>query len=114
MFKQIADIAQLMKNAQAMQGRLQELKARLEEVRVTGSSGDGLVEVDAAGDQRIVAVRIHDDAIARGASSLEELIVTATNQALDLAKQAAAEAMQSATGDLGPLGDMFPQLGSSK
>jgi DNA-binding YbaB/EbfC family protein len=112
MFKQIANIAQLMKQAQAMQGRFQELKARLEEVRVTGSAGGGLVEVDAAGDQRIVAVRIRDEAIAQGASSLEDLIAAATNEALDRAKQAAAEVMQSATGDFGPLGDMFPQLGS--
>jgi DNA-binding YbaB/EbfC family protein len=112
MFKEIANIAQLMKQAQAMQGRFQELKARLEEFRVTGSAGGGLVEVDAAGDQRIIAVRIQDEAIARGAASLEDLIATATNEALDRAKQAAAEVMQSATGDLGPLGDMFPQLGS--
>ena len=114
MFKQIANIAQLMKQAQAMQGRFQELKARLEDVRVTGSAGGGLVEVDAAGDQRIVAVRIQSDAIARGTASLEDLIVSATNDALDRAKQAAAEVMQSATGDLGSLGDMFPQLGSSR
>jgi DNA-binding YbaB/EbfC family protein len=113
MFKQIANIAQLMKQAQAMQGRFQELKAQLEEVRVTGSAG-GLVEVDASGDQRIVAVRIQDEALSRGTAALEELIVRATNEALDRAKQAAAEAMQSATGDLGPLGDMFPQLGSSE
>jgi DNA-binding YbaB/EbfC family protein len=113
MFKQIANIAQLMKQAQAMQGRFQDLKARLEEIRVTGSAGGGLVEVDAAGDQRIVAVRIREDALARGSGSLEEFVVIATNEALDRAKQAAAELMQSATGDLGPLGDMFPQLGSS-
>jgi nucleoid-associated protein EbfC len=114
MFKQIANIAQLMTQAQAMQGRFQELKAQLEEVRATGSAGGGLVEVDAAGDQRIVAVRIQNEALASGTASLEELIVRATNEALDRAKQSASEVMQSATGDLGPLGDMFPQLGSSK
>jgi len=111
MFKQIANIAQMMKQAQALQGKFQELKARLEQIRVTGSAGGGLVEVDAAGDQRVVAVRIQPDAVARGSEALEQLIVTATNQALDLAKQAAAEVMQSATGDLGGLGDLFPNLG---
>jgi DNA-binding YbaB/EbfC family protein len=114
MFKQIANIAQMMKQAQAMQGRLQELKARLEEVRVTGSAGGGAVEVDASGDQRIVAVRIQTDALAQGAGTLEDLIVTATNEALDRAKFAAAEAMQSATGDLGALGDLMPQFDSPK
>jgi nucleoid-associated protein EbfC len=113
MFKQIANLAQIMKQAQAMQGRVQELKARLEAIRVTGSSGGGLVEVDASGDQRILAVRIQSDALPRGVTGLEELVVTATNDALDRAKHAAAEVMQSATGDLGGLGDMFPQLGSS-
>lgn len=114
MFKQIANLAQMMKQAQAMQGRFQELKARLEQVRVTGSAAGGLVEVDAAGDQRIVAVRIQDEALSRGAVALEDMIVVATNEALDRAKHAAAEAMQSATGDLGGLGDLLPQFGPEK
>jgi DNA-binding YbaB/EbfC family protein len=112
MFKQIANIAQLMKQAQSMQGRLQDLKAQLEQVRVTGSADGGAVEVEASGDQRIVAVRIQDDALARGAGHLETLLVAATNDALDRAKLAAAELMQSATGDLGGLGDIFPQAGA--
>ena len=114
MFKQIANIAQMMKQAQAMQGRFQDLKARLEEVRVTGSAGGGAVEVDASGDQRIVAVRIQNDALAQGAGTLEDMIVSATNDALARAKHAAAEAMQSVAGDLDGLGDLLPQLGSPK
>jgi len=113
MFKQIANVAQLMKQAQAMQGRVHEIKAQLEGLRVTGTSAGGQVEVDAAGDQRIVAVRIRAEALAAGVAALEEHVAAATNDALDRAKQAAAELMQSATGDLSGLGDFFPQLGSS-
>ncbi|WP_145031108.1 YbaB/EbfC family nucleoid-associated protein [Caulifigura coniformis] len=114
MFKQIANVAQLMKQAQAMQGRVHEIKAQLENLRVTGTSTDGMVEVDAAGDQRIVAVRIRPEALIAGAAALEQQVAFATNEALDRAKLAAAELMQSATGDLSGLGDLFPQLGSPR
>ncbi len=113
MFKQIAGVAQLMKQAQAMQGRLQEFKEGLERIRVTGTAGEGLVEVDASGDQRILAVRIDSAVVAGDARRLENLIVTATNDALDRAKQAAAESMQSTAGRIPGLGDMFSQFGST-
>ena len=114
MFKQLANIAQLMKQAQAMQGRLQELKQSLEQIRVTGSAGNGQVEVDAAGDQRILDVRIESSAFSGDARQLEQLIVQATNDALDRAKQAAAEAMQSATGGMEGMQDLLSGFGAGQ
>ena len=115
MFKQIANVAQIMRQAQAMQGRLQQLKEGLASVRVTGVAGNGLVEVDASGDQRILCVRISEQA-ATGCDfrQLEVLIAAATNDALDRAKVAAAEAMQSATGDIPGLSEAMSQFGPAQ
>ncbi|HVJ84247.1 MAG TPA: YbaB/EbfC family nucleoid-associated protein [Caulifigura sp.] len=112
MFKQLANIAQVVNQAQAMQGRFQELKQSLEQIRVTGSAGNGLVQVDAAGDQRILDVRIESSAYSGDPRQLEQLIVQATNDALDLAKQAAAEAMQSATGGMEGMQDLLTRFGA--
>ncbi len=112
MFKQLANAAQLMKQAQAMQGRLQELKEGLERLQVTGQAGDGLVEVDASGDQRVLAVRIQESARTAGGQLLEKLVLVAANDALEKARLAAAESMQSAAGGFPGMGDMLSQLGS--
>jgi len=113
MFKQLANVAQMMKQAQAMQGRLQELKDGLERLRVTGSSGNGLVEVEASGDQKIVAVRISDSVRNGDPTRLEQSVVDAVNDALDRAKHAAAESMHAMAGGLPGMGDMLSQLGSN-
>lgn len=114
MFKQIANIAQVMRQAQAMQGRLQELKDRLSTIQVTGTAGNGAVAVDVSGDQRILAVRIDDQAAQLDLRTLEAFLAAATNDALDRAKLAAAETMQSATGEMPGMSELMSQLGSSQ
>jgi nucleoid-associated protein EbfC len=111
MFKQLANVAQMMKQAQALQGQLQGLKQRLETVRVVGLTAG--VEVEVTGDQRVVAVRIGEPALNGDRSRLEQSILEATNQALEKSRVAAAEAMQAASGEGGGFGDLLSQFNPS-
>lgn len=98
MFKGLANLASLMKQAQEMQGKVVELQENLKRIRVQASAGGGMVTVEATGQPQFVACHI-DPSLFESADQemIEDLVVTAMNQALDKAKQAAADEMQKLT-----------------
>ena len=101
MFKGLGNIASLMKQAQEMQGRMGEMQETLGRLRVEGSAGGGMVTVEASGQQKILNVRVEKSLFESGDQEmLEELVVAATNQALEKAKELAAEEMAKVTGNL--------------
>lgn len=92
------DIMGLMKQAQAMQSRMQELQAELEQVEVEGQSGGGAVKIvmTAKGLMRGVAI---DPSllVASEKDLLEDLIVTAHEDARQKGEALAQERMKSVT-----------------
>jgi len=92
------DITGLMKQAQAMQSRMQELQAELEHVEVEGQSGGGAVKIvmTAKGLMRSVAI---DSSllVASEKDMLEDLIVTAHEDARKKGEAVAQERMKSVT-----------------
>ena len=61
-----------------------------------------MVKVEANGQQKILSITVEDTLLATNDKEmLEDLLLSATNQALDLAKQAAASEMSSRAGGLG-------------
>jgi len=55
---QLANLPGLIKQAQEMGGKMQQINAELKAKKVTGSAGGGLIEVDANGLGEALAVRI--------------------------------------------------------
>jgi DNA-binding YbaB/EbfC family protein len=112
-FKSLGNIANMVKQAQEMKSRMGEMEAKLVEVRVKGAAGGGMVGVEANGQQKILAVRIDEKLLnVDDREMLEDLVAAATNDALNLAKQAAAEQMAEITGgmDLPGMEQMMEQL----
>lgn len=117
MFKGLSNIAGLMKQAREIQGRAAEMKERLAQTRVEGTAGGGMVVVEASGDQRLTACRIEPSLIASGdREMLEDLFLSAANQALDKSREAAAAEMQNLAGgfDIPGLGDALQNLGGGQ
>jgi DNA-binding YbaB/EbfC family protein len=121
MFKglgQLANLPGLLKQAQEMRGKLEQLNAELKSKRVTGAAGGGLVEVDANGLGEALAVRIDPTLIEKqDRELLEDLLPAAINAAQQKAKELHAESMQTIAGGfnlpglteaLGGLGDLQP------
>ena len=101
MFKELAGLGSLLKNAQQISGRMKGLADELRQKRVTGSAGAGMVEVEVNGAAEILECRIEERLVADGEREMiEELVVAATNQALQKAKQLHAEAMKELTGGI--------------
>ena len=114
----LANLPGLIKQAQEMGSKMQQLSAELKTKRVTGSAGGGLVEVDANGLGEALAVRIDPSLFAKqDRELLEDLLPAAINAAQQKAKELHAEQMQSLAGGmnipglsdaLGGLGNMQP------
>ena len=114
MFKGLANLAQIMKQAQEAQSRMGELKERLGRLTVVGAAGGGLVTVEMNGHQEVLGCRI-DASLLRpeDREMVEDLVVSATNEALRKVKEAAAEEFSQLVGgmDLGAMKDMLGGLG---
>jgi DNA-binding YbaB/EbfC family protein len=95
------DMFGLMKQAQAMQQKMQDLQSELDNVTVEGQAGGGMVRVTmtAKGAMRGVAI---DDSLLTATEKeiLEDLIVTAHEDARRKGEALVAEKMQSITAGL--------------
>ena len=104
------DLMGLMKSAQAMQGKMQEAQAALERLEVEGQSGAGLVRVTltAKGQMKTLAI---DPSLLKADEGeiLEDLIVTAHEDARRKAERLTEEKMRDVTAGLPlPLGMKLP------
>ena len=114
MLKGLGNLASMMKQAQEMQGRMGEAKEKIAEMRVEGIAGGEMVTVEATGDKRVVNISIDPSLLeTQDREMIEELVTAAINQALQKAKEAAAQAMAEIAGgmDIPGLGDALSKLG---
>ena len=109
MFKELSQLASLMKQAQGMSGKMQEMKDRMAALRCEGQAGGGMVTVEVNGQMKVVSCRIDQALLQSGdREMLEELVCAATNQALDKIRETQANEMQQLTGGLN-----IPGLGNA-
>ena len=98
MFKGIGNIASLMKTAQQMGGKMQQVNDQLKAARVSSTAGGGMVEIEANGLGEVLRVKIDPTLLESGdAEMLEDLLPAAINQVQVKAKQLHKNAMQSMT-----------------
>lgn len=91
----------IMKQAKALQSKMETMQAELESLEVEGSSGGGLVRVTMGGKGAVKSVSIDPSLLKEGEGEiLEDLIVAACADAKAKADRAAAEKMQAVTGGL--------------
>lgn len=114
MFKGLGDLASMMKQAKEMQSRMAEMQEQLTRLRIKGSAGGGMVVIETNGKQDVLNCSIDPTLLEGGdCEMLEDLVVSAMNDAVSKSREAAAEAMQEAAGGLNlpGMGDALSQLG---
>lgn len=95
------NLAGLMKQAQEMQGKMEEMQARLEATETEGVAGAGLVRVTLNGKGALRRVQIDPKVIDPAeAEMLQDLIVAAHTDAKKKVEARAAEEMQQVTAGL--------------
>lgn len=95
------DLMGMMKQAQAMQAKMAEAQASLETTEVEGQSGGGLVKVTLTAKGTMKSL-VLDDSLIRADEKeiLEDLIVTAHEDARRKAERLAEEKMRDVTAGL--------------
>ncbi|HTI99445.1 MAG TPA: YbaB/EbfC family nucleoid-associated protein [Dongiaceae bacterium] len=84
----MSSIGKLMKQAARMQQQMEQTQAALAARTVEATSGGGAVKVTAKCDGTLAAIKIDPQALnPSDAQLLEDMILTATNQALNQAKE---------------------------
>jgi len=97
----MADIFKIMQQAQQMQSKMQEMQEELAQRTVTGSSGGGMVTVEADGKGTIRRVKIDPSIVnAPDVEMLEDLIVVAVADAQKKANEVAQAEMGKLTGGM--------------
>ena len=91
----------MMKQVARMQRKMEEIQQDLASKTVEGSAGGGMVKVTANGNQDIIAVKIEKEVVnPEDVEMLEELILSAVNQAKEKAAELQAKSMSALTGGL--------------
>ena len=117
MFKGLGNLDSMMREAQQMGGRMQEINDSLKTQRATGSAGAGLVEAEVNGLGEMLCLRIDPSLIDKGdREMIEDLVPAAVNQAQAKAKELHVEAMKSMTSgfDMPGLNEAISQLTGSQ
>ncbi len=95
------NIGQMLKQAQEMQGRMNEMQERLAQAEVSGASGAGLVQVTVTGKGEVKRIKVDKSLmVADEVEVLEDLLMAAFNDAKTRLDAYVAEEMQKLTGGL--------------
>ena len=94
----MSSIGKLMKQAARMQQQIEQTQAALAARTIEASSGGGAVKVAARCDGTVASIKIDPQAVNPAeAPLLEEMILTAVNQALEEARKISSAEMGKAT-----------------
>ncbi len=95
------NMAKMMKQVQKMQAQMLKLQEELGNRTVETTTGGGVVRVVASGRQEIVSIEIKPEAVdPDDVEMLQDLVLTAVNDALNKSREMVSSEMSKLTGGL--------------
>ncbi|MFO0727182.1 MAG: YbaB/EbfC family nucleoid-associated protein [Myxococcota bacterium] len=96
------NLQEMMRQAQRMKAKLEKVQAEVGERTVEGSAGGGVVVVTSNGKCRITAVKIDKQVVSPDdVEMLQDLVMTAANQAIERAQEMMNSEVNKITGGAG-------------
>lgn len=94
-------MAQLMKQANQMQTRMKKVQDDLAKQEYEGTSGGGAVTVKVNGEYKMISLTINPDVVKSGdVEMVQDLVLTATNEAVKIARETSQKEMEKVTGGM--------------
>jgi nucleoid-associated protein EbfC len=94
-------MAGLMKQANQMQMKMKKLQEELATREFTGTSGGGAVQAKVNGDNKVLSLTIDPEVVKSGDTEmLQDMVISAVNDALKTAKETSSQEMSKITGGL--------------
>jgi DNA-binding YbaB/EbfC family protein len=84
----------ILKNAQKIQEQMGAFQEKLGEIRITGSAGGGMTEIDMNGRMEVLAVRIAPEAV-EDREMLQDLVAAAFTNAMEKVREVVNQEMGS-------------------
>jgi len=101
MFKGLGNLASMLKQAQQLGSRMQEIQAELRQKTVVGAAGGDMVEIELNGLSEVRRVRISPQLLAEQDRELtEDLVAAALKQALEKSRQLHTESISQMAGGI--------------
>jgi len=94
------NMSKMLKQAQQVQKQMENVQNELEDLKITGESGGGLVNVTVNGKMEILNFNLKDEILKEEKDLIEDLIISAVNNALTKAQDESQARMNSATGGM--------------
>jgi hypothetical protein len=115
MFQGLSQLLSLLRNPQALREKMARAEETARQTRVTATAGGGMVSVEANGARQILNCRIEPHLLRESEQELlEELVVSAANQALERAQAAAVAEVEKQLGDIPGLAEAMARMGGGK
>ena len=91
----------MIKQAQQLQKNMMKMQEELESATVESSAGGGAVKVVVSGKMKLESITIDPEAVSPDdMEMLQDLVLTAVNDAIDKAQEMASSRMSSLTGGM--------------
>ena len=89
----------MLRQAQQLQAKLAKVQEELDNTVVEGTAGGGVVKITITGKLSIQSVKISPEAVDE-IDMLEDLVMAASNEAIDKAQKLAQDSLNSITGGM--------------
>jgi nucleoid-associated protein EbfC len=107
------NITQLLQQAQKLQGNFKQMQSQMENQKIEGTAGGGMVRAVVNGKQELLEIRIDPDILdPKDTEMLEELVTAAVNNALEKSRAMLVEEMSRITGGMSLPGILSNIFGS--
>ena len=95
------NITQLLQQAQKLQGSFKQMQTQMENQKIEGTAGGGMVRAVVNGKQELLEIRIDLEILdPKDTEMLEELVAAAVNNALEKSRAMLGEEMSRITGGM--------------
>ncbi len=97
----LANMGNILKQAQAMQAQMAKVQEQASAKTVTGTAGGGSVTVTANGAMQLLGIAIDPEVVKSGdVEMVQDLVMAASNDALQKAREMMANEMKAVTGGM--------------
>ena len=94
------NMAKMLKQAQDVQKRIENVQSELDDLQINGESGGGLVKATVNGKMELLDISLQADILEEDKDMIEDLIISAVNNALSKAQEESQNRMNSVTGGI--------------
>jgi hypothetical protein len=94
------NMAKMLKQAQDVQKKIENVQSELDDLHINGESGGGLVKATVNGKMELLDISLQADILEEEKDMIEDLIISAVNNALAKAQEESQNRMNSVTGGM--------------